>query len=308
MKRTGTITRSRFLPAAALAALLSSCGSPPADGVAIVRVYGPIQTEPDETMLGIQQGGADAVVRKIRGYRKNERVKAIVLRINSPGGTVAASQEILSEIKQAKKDGKKVVVSMADLAASGGYYIACHADEIYADPGTITGSIGVYMGAINATKLAKKIGVKVDVIKSGEHKDIMSPWRDMTDQERDLIQEAVMDVYEQFVSEVASGRNMKAEKVRPLADGRIYTGRQAKKVGLVDKMGGLHDAIRAAAKLAGIEGEPAIIKDYDGFWGEMLSSMEPTAKKNGGLVEVLAGPASTTDFVPVTYMMPRISL
>jgi protease-4 len=117
-----------------------------------------------------------------------------------------------------------------------------------------------------------------------------------------------MDTYEQFVHEVATGRNMKPEDVRPLADGRIFTGKQAKKVGLVDKMGGLQDAIRAAAKLAGIEGEPVIIKDYEGFWGEMMSSMEPTASRNGGLMEALAGPATTMDFLPITLMMPRISL
>ncbi len=304
MKRT----MDPILSAAALAALLASCGPPPADGIAIVKVYGPIQTEPEETMLGIEQGGADAVVRKIRGYGRNERVKAIVLRVNSPGGTPAACQEILAEIKRVKKDGKKVVVSMADMAASGGYYISTHADRIYADPATLTGSIGVRVGTMNAQKLAKKIGVQFGTIQSGEHKDILSPWREMTEQERALLQEAVMDTYEQFVAEVATGRNMKPEDVRPLADGRIFTGKQARKAGLVDKMGGLQDAIKAAAKLAGIKGDPVIIKDYDGFWGEMLSSMEPTARNNGGLVEALAGPATTMDYLPVTYMMPRISL
>lgn len=294
----------RLAAALAMAALVSGCGSPGKAGVAVVRIYGPIQTEPDESMLGIPKGGADSVVRKIRAYRKNELVKAIVLRVNSPGGTVGASQEILAEIKKAKKDGKKVVASMADLAASGGYYVSCHADEIYADPGTLTGSIGVYVGSLNATKLAKKIGVRVEVIKSGPHKDILSPWRDMTDEERELIQEAVTDVYEQFLDEVATGRDMKVEKIRPLADGRLFTGRQAKKVGLVDEMGGLQDAVLGAAKLAGIEGEPVIIKQYEGFWEEMLAPMEPAAKRRGGLAEVLSGPMSTVDFVPVTYMMP----
>jgi protease-4 len=301
-------TTSTILAVTAIAALTTACGPPPADGIAVVKVYGPIQTEPEETMLGIEQGGADAVVRKIRGYGKNERVKAIVLRVNSPGGTPAACQEILDELKRVQKDGKKVVVSMADMAASGGYYISTHADRIYADPATLTGSIGVRVGTLNAQKLAKKIGVSFGTIQSGEHKDILSPWREMTEEERTIIQEAVMDTYEQFVTEVATGRNMKAEAVRPLADGRIFTGKQAQKAGLVDKMGGLQEAIRAAAKLAGIKGEPVIIKDYEGFWGEMLSSMEPTARQNGGLVEALAGPATTMDYLPVTYMMPRISL
>ncbi len=228
-----------------------------------------------------------------------------MLRVNSPGGTVAASQEILSEVKKAKKAGKKVVVSMADLCASGGYYVSTHADRIYADPGTLTGSIGVYIGGINATGLAKKIGIRVEVIKSGAFKDILSPWRDMTDEERNLLQEAVTDVYDQFVAEVATGRNMPEDKVRPLADGRIFTGKKAKEVGLVDEMGGLHEAILGAAKMAGIEGEPNRIKAYEGFWGDMLQQMEPTARKTGGLAEVLTGPAGTTEFVPITLMIPQ---
>jgi protease-4 len=286
------------------AALTPACGSPRGEGVAIVKLYGPIQTEPEASFLGIEEGGADSVVRKIHSYRKNDSVKAIVLRVNSPGGTVAPSQEILAEIKKAKKDGKKVVVSMADLAASGGYYVSCHADSIFADPGTLTGSIGVYMGSLNLTKLAEKIGVGVEVIKSGPYKDIMSPWRDMTDEERALVQAAVTDVYDQFVDEVSSGRGMDAAAVRALADGRLFTGRQAKEAGLVDEMGGLREAIERAAKLAGIEGEPTIIRDTEGFWETVLA---PTAR-HGGLIEDLAGPATTSDYVPVTYMMPRASL
>ena len=300
--------RILVLAAASFCLAIAACGPAGGPGIAIVKVYGPIQTEPQESMLGIPQGGADSVVRKIRGYSRNERVKAIVLRVNSPGGTVAASQEILAEVKKVRKDGKKVVVSMADLAASGGYYVSSHADRIYAEPGTITGSIGVLMGNLNATVLAKKIGIRVEMFTSGPYKDILSPWRDMTEQERTLVQAAVTDVYDQFVEEVATGRKMDRDKVLPLADGRFFTGRQAKEAGLVDELGGLNDAVTAAAKLAGIEGEPAIIKDYEGFWGEMLSGMEPAARQKGGIVEALAGPQSTSDYVPVAYMMPQVGL
>jgi protease-4 len=288
-----------------VATFVAGCGSGGGKGVAVVKVYGPIQTEPTESVWGIEEGGADALVRKIRRHRKDKNVKAIVLRVNSPGGSAAASQEILEELKKAQKDGKKVVVSMGDLAASGGYYIATHADKIYADPGTLTGSIGVYMGTLNAKKLAKKIGVQFEIIKSGPYKDIMSPWRDMTDEERDLIQAAVTDVYEQFIGEVAEGRGMTLEEVRPLADGRIYTGRQARKVGLVDELGGLQAAITSAADLAGIEGDPVIIQDPGGLWEGLLAAGDGPPRASG-LLDALFGPPTTTDFLPVTLMMPQV--
>jgi protease-4 len=276
---------------------------PSREGVAVVRIYGPIQTESSEGLFGFYEGGADHIVKKIRSFRKNKLVKAIVVRVNSPGGTVAASQEILAEIKKAKKDGKKIVVSMGDLAASGGYYVSCHADRIYADPGTLTGSIGVFVGNLNLTELARKIGVDMNIIKSGKFKDILSPWREMTEEERALLMETVEDVYGQFLDEVSSGRNMPMEELRPLADGRIFTGARAKKVKLVDELGGLQDAVAAAAGMAGLEGEPEIIRDYETLWEDMFTMIDSApGSRERSLADVLAGQGGTTDYVPVTLL------
>jgi protease-4 len=276
---------------------------PSREGVAVVRIYGPIQTESSESLFGFYEGGADHIVKKIRSFRKNKLVKAIVVRVNSPGGTVAASQEILAEIKLARKDGKKVVVSMGDLAASGGYYVSCHADRIFADPGTLTGSIGVFVGNIDLTELARKIGVDMNIIKSGKFKDILSPWREMTEEERELLMETVEDVYGQFLEEVSAGRNMPLEELRPLADGRIFTGARAKEVKLVDELGGLQEAVAAAARMAGLEGEPEIIRDYETLWDDMFTMIDSSpGGKDRGLADILAGRRSTTDYVPVTLL------
>src|SRR6185436_16569611 len=157
--------------------------------------------------------------------------------INSPGGSVGAVQEVYDEILRLKKSGKKVVVSMGDVAASGGYYVACAADKIYANPGTLTGSIGVIFETGNVQSLLKKIGVKVQPIKSAEHKDIGSPFKTMSVQERQILQSIIDDAYGQFVRAIVDGRQMQKEKVLRLADGRIYSGAQAKSEGLVDELG-----------------------------------------------------------------------
>lgn len=274
---------------------------PRKEGIAVVEIYGSIQTESSRNFFGFTYGGADAIVKKIKRLRKNEMVKAIVVRVNSPGGTVAASQEILSEIKEAARDGKKVVVSMADMAASGGYYVSCGADRIFADQGTITGSIGVFVGNLNITGLAEKIGVDMNIIKSGKHKDILSPWREMTGEERELLRETVSEVYEQFLDEVSEGRGIPKKELRPIADGRIFTGERAKELGLVDELGGLQDAIEEAQKLAGLKGEPVIIKDYQGWWEDMFAAMEQKTGKETDLLELLGAGRSTADRVPVTY-------
>ena len=152
---------------------------------------------------------------------------------------------------------------MGDVAASGGYYVASAADKIMANPGTITGSIGVIAEMGNVEELFKKIGVKIEVIKSGKHKDIGSPVRPITPEERKMLQGLINNAYEQFVTAVAKGRNMPYEKVKELADGSIYTGQQAKENGLIDELGNIQDAIKLAGQLAGIKGEPNIIKEYN---------------------------------------------
>jgi len=201
---------------------------------------------------------SEKIIDQIEDFKDDGSVKAIVLRINSPGGGVGPSQEIYDEVKAAA-GVKPVVVSMGAVAASGGYYIAAPAQCILANPGTITGSIGVIMQFTNVEDLLDKIGLKNEVVKSGLHKDIGSPVRPMSDADRKILQSLIDDVYDQFVQAVAESRQMDLEKVRELADGRIYTGRQALQAGLVDELGGFQDAIRVAAELAGIKGEPRVV-------------------------------------------------
>jgi protease-4 len=198
------------------------------------------------------------VVEKLIKFRKNEKVRAIVLRIDSPGGGVGPAQEIHAEVKKVELE-KKVLVSMGSVAASGGYYIACAADKIIANPGTITGSIGVIVESLNVEDLFRKIGLRSTVIKSGRHKDIGSPLRKMTAEEKRLLQGVLDSVHEQFIHAVAEGRRLPLEKVRGLADGRIFSGDQAKNLGLIDNLGDLQDTIAMAAKMAGIKGEPEVI-------------------------------------------------
>lgn len=201
----------------------------------------------------------ESVVKEVDEYAEDSSVKAIVVRVDSPGGGVVAAQEIYNSLKKAKKDGKKVVISMGSVAASGGYYIAAAADRIVANPGTLTGSIGVKMEFANLEKLLDKIGVKGMVIKSGEYKDVGSPFRAMTENEKKLLQDVIDDVHSQFIEAVAAGRHLPASQVRAIADGRIFTGRQALKLKLVDKMGDLQTSIEEAADLAGIKGKPRIV-------------------------------------------------
>lgn len=197
---------------------------------------------------------SDDIIAQIKKFRENDSIRAILLRINSPGGTVGPAQEIYREIQKTVPT-KKVVASMGTVAASGGYYIAAAADGIMANPGTITGSIGVIMSYTNYKELFEKIGLSSVVIKSGEFKDIGSPIREMTETEEGILQSFVDSTRKQFVEAVATGRDMPVDKVSALADGRIYTGEQAMGNGLVDRLGNLEDAIEWTGELAGIEGE-----------------------------------------------------
>ncbi len=228
-----------------LLAILGKGGMPIGDKVALVRIEGPIFN-------------SIAILDELKKHRKDSSVKAVVLRIESPGGGVAPSQEIYEEVKKLS-EVKPVVVSMGAVAASGGYYIASAATKIYANPGTITGSIGVIMEIPNIKGLLDKVGIKTEVIKSGKHKDLASVFRGIGEEERKILQNVLDDVHQQFIEAVAEGRGLPYEKVKSIADGRIFTGRQAKEIGLVDDLGNLQDAIMEAAKLAGIKGEPHVI-------------------------------------------------
>jgi protease-4 len=217
-------------------------------------------------MTGSQDAGSRAtsarrVIEQLEKHRVDDAVKAVVLRVDTPGGTVVAAQEIHAELGRLRSGGKKIVVSMGDVAASGGYYVACAADRIVASAGTLTGSIGVVMQFPNYQGLFGKIGLSTNTIKSGEFKDVGNGAREMTDRERRLLQALVDDVQAQFVETVAKGRQMTAERVRPLADGRVFSGRQARDLGLVDELGDLDAAIAAAARLAGISGKPDVVRE-----------------------------------------------
>ena len=232
------------------------------DKVALVRVEGPIIE-------------AKTVVEEIKGYVKDSSVRAIVLRVDSPGGGVVPSQEIYNEVKKARAV-KKVVVSMGSVAASGGYYISAPADRIVANPGTITGSIGVIMVVPNLKGLLEKVGIKTEVVKSGKNKDLASVFRGIGDEERQIIQGVMDDVHEQFIAAVAEGRKMDIDKTRKISDGRIFSGRQAIGIGLVDEMGDLDDAVKVAGKLAGIEGEPEVVsKSEKGVISKLLDGKMP---------------------------------
>ncbi len=219
--------------------------------IAVVRIEGIILDARKTTEL-------------LRRYQDDGQVKAVLLRIDSPGGGVAASQEIHDAVRRLQSVGKKIVVtSMGTVAASGGYYIASPSDKIISNPGTLTGSIGVIMQMVNAERLFKIIGVEGITVKSGQNKDIGSPFRKMTEEEHRLLQGVLDDVHDQFIEAVAEGRGLSLDEVRRLADGRLFSGRQAKANGLVDDLGTLEDAIRVTARLAGIQGEPEIVESED---------------------------------------------
>ncbi len=218
------------------------------DRIALIRVEGVILD-------------AQTTVGELKRYGDNPSVKAIVLRIDSPGGGVVPSQEIHDAVQRIRtKNNKAVIASMGSVAASGGYYIAAATDRIVANPGTLTGSIGVIMETANVEGLLQKIGVEGVVIKSGKYKDVGSPLRKMTDEERRLLQAVMDDVHQQFIEAVAAGRALEVTDVQALADGRIFTGRQAKEARLVDELGDLEDAIQLAADVVGIEGEPNVVE------------------------------------------------
>ncbi|NPV26728.1 MAG: signal peptide peptidase SppA [Firmicutes bacterium] len=225
--------------------------------VGVINIEGPIVGSTEgSTFSGF--ASSKRIMEQLRQARDDEDVVAVVLRINSPGGSAAASQEIGVEVNRLREAGKKVVVSMGDVAASGGYWIAAGADKIVANPATMTGSIGVIMELQNFQGLMGKLGIRSEAIKSGPHKDMGSPTREITEGERDILQGMVNDIYTQFIDVVTKGREgkMTREQVIQLADGRIFTGRQARELGLVDELGNYYDAVRLAGQLAGIAGEP----------------------------------------------------
>lgn len=260
-------------------AAFSTRGTGPA--VSLIRVEGLILS--GDPPSGPFEATGDAysrrVIEQLRRAQDNFDVKAILLRINSPGGSVVGSDEIYQVLRD--EIDKPVVVSMGEVAASGGYYIAAGTDRIMANPATLTGSIGVIATFTNVEDLLDKVGVDVTIIKSGKFKDMGSAYDDMTAEEQALLQQLIDESYEQFVGVVAEGRGMPREEIRELADGRVYSGRQALELGLIDELGNTPDAIEVAADLGGIEGEPRIIEQrrlpsfWDVFMFQLTRPLEP---------------------------------
>ena len=232
------------------------------DGIGVLQIEGTIDD-------------SESVLNELKRLKEMPWVKAIVVRIDSPGGAVAPTQEIFEGILKSKKQ-KPFIASMGSMATSGGYYIAAACDKIVANPGTLTGSIGVIMQLGNVEELMRKIGVKGVNIKSGQNKDIGSPFQPLSPEGKQILQGLVDNVHNQFVTAVAKGRGMDEEQVRKLADGRVYSGAQAKELGLIDQFGTLQEAIELAARRVGIEAEPAVYysrPEQERWWERIFSSI-----------------------------------
>jgi protease-4 len=232
------------------------------DRVALVEIRGEISS-------------SDWAVRQIRHYAEQDNVSAMVIRLDSPGGGVAASQEIFEEIGKAREQGKKIVASMGSIAASGAYYIACGVDTVVANPGSLTGSIGVIFQWPVFENLMDKVGVRLETIRSGEFKDVGNPGRSITPREQEMLQSVIDDTYNQFVDVVAEGRAIDRDSVLAFATGAIFTGQQALELGLVDVLGDYQDAVDIAGEMAGIGPDPATIRQVKrkrvGIW-DLLGS------------------------------------
>lgn len=237
------------------------------------------------------------IVDALKVFERSPAVKAVVVRIESPGGGVAPSQEIYNAILKLRQQ-KPVIASLGGVAASGGYYVASACNAIVANPGTITGSIGVIMEKGNLAELLKKVGIESEVLKAGEYKDMGSLTRPLTETERQLLQQMIDSVHAQFIGAVAGGRQMDEAKVRELADGRIFSGEQARSVGLVDVLGGLEEAVTLAAERGGLSGEPRIshadLDDEPWWWRFLFANLAPAGFWSGqpglGLQLIYGGP------------------
>ncbi len=235
------------------------------------------------------------IVEALDRVAETDAIRAVVLRVDSPGGGVAPSQEIYDAVLRVREH-KPTVASLGGLAASGGYYVASACDQIVANPGTLTGSIGVIMELGNFEELLKKVGLHGIVVKAGKYKDIGSPLRTMTDEERRLLESLLENVHGQFIAAVSKGRGLPIDEVRKVADGRIYSGEQALQIHLVDRLGGLRDAVDLAAKKAGIEGKPRSIeirkRRFPWWWKRVFGLLEDGVSGLDGLRFLYTGPSS----------------
>jgi len=278
--------------------------------VALIEITGTIDETSASSPWSEPALGARDVIGYLRTVQDDPRYAAVVVRIDSPGGSPAAAQEIYQAILRTRAAGKPVVASMGDMATSAAYYVAAAADRIVANPGTLTGSIGAIMEVLVVEDLLARLGINPETIVSGPYKDTGSPYRELEPWERDYLQQLVNDLLDQFVQDVAHGRRMDAQAVRELADGRVFSGRQALALGLVDQLGGLEDAVEAASELAGLAGRPAVVPFrrerslYDRLLG-MTSTLiarwwlQPAALEALGLGSRSGAPAQLLDNVSI---------
>lgn len=280
--------------------LLASCTIPSGpvslggDRVGLLYIEGIIMSgEPSEFSVFSEGAKSDHIVDVIQQAIDDKGIKALVIRINSPGGSSSASQEIFNAIKRFQSTNRPVIVSMADVAASGGYYVACPADEIFANPSTLTGSIGVAMALAGYEGLFKLLGLEDRSLYAGKFKDIGSPTRPMTDEEKKLLQDLIDQVYNQFWKDVASERGFTEEQKPQVAEGRIFNGEQALAAGLVDKLGGLHEAIARAGVLSGLGEKPVVDRlGKTGLLDQLLGMDAGTKSRPRIIAESLKGPVS----------------
>src|SRR5699024_7546581 len=263
--------------------------------IAVLNLEGVIQEDID-SIFGTESLHED-FMKSIEKAGEDESIKGIILKINSPGGAVGATAEIHRALKELQEEyDKPIYVAMGETAASGGYYAATPADKIFAEPSTLTGSIGVIMESMNFSGLAEKYGVKTNTIKSGKHKDIMSPTRKMTDEEKDILQSMVDEMYDDFVDVIVEGRGMSEDKVRELGDGRVYTGRQAEENGLVDEVGNYDDAINALKEDYDLQGASVIGYGLDlGIFGNISMSMKELVENKQDDLEIVSELMKKTD-------------
>lgn len=244
--------------------------------IAIVHIEGTIMSSSPGGFGNPAVAAADQINRQLKEARENPDIKAVILKLNTGGGTVVGSDEIGREVERVRQSGKKVVAVMGEMAASGGYWISCKADKIVANPGTFTGSIGVIMQLTEMKDLFNMLGIEVKNIKTGPYKDMGSSNKELAPAEQEIFQSLVNDSYEDFIKVVAEGRKMDPAQVRKLADGRIYTGKQAKQLGLVDELGDFNTAVQITVELAGIKGEPELVDMTRGqlLWQQILGGLQ----------------------------------
>lgn len=265
-------------------------------GVGVVRVYGPISVSDSGSSYLSMGSGSDAIVKMLSKLGDDSRIKAIVLRINSPGGTVAAVQEIFGKLMELRKKNIVLVASMGDMAASGGYYIASACNYVIANHGTVTGSIGVIAAAPNIKGLFEKLGIKMNVIKSGKYKDILSSFRDLTPEEKEILQDMIDSSYMKFLKDVSLGRNIPISDIKPYADGRVMNGETALKHKLIDGIGTYEDAVEKAKSLAKLSDDAPVydhmrspleqfFMSIEGAFGKSRSIEIPLKQKHFSLLE-----------------------